>query len=156
MPNSIQPREHSKGGGTEGTLHVLCGTATATSTSRISTRTMVMLSSTGTTSTTTGTATTRVSATQIAHFSPAVAGEFCFESCPDQPPKFLPISSSFTESAIYLLSLIDFVSQMIMKSIFTASILRMARRIYGSFSCDDRKLAAATASIISMNNESIR
>ncbi len=121
MPNSIQPREYSKGGGMGGTLRVLCGTATATSTSRISTRTATRWSSTGAGSTTAGAATTRVSATQIAHFSLAFVGEFCFESCPNQPPRFRPISSSFTESAIYFLSSSDFDSQMTMSNILSAS-----------------------------------
>ena len=37
------------------------------------------------------------------HFSPAFAGEFCFVSCPFQPPSILPTSSNFTERAMYLL-----------------------------------------------------
>jgi len=140
----------------EGILHVLCGTATVTSTSRISTRTTARLSSTGTGSTTTGTATTRVSATQIAHFSPVFMGEFCFISCPFHPPRLRPISSSLTDSAIYFLSSNDFDSQRIMSNILSVSSFRIARRTYGDFSCGDRKLAAAIASIISINNESIR
>jgi len=39
------------------------------------------------------------------HFSPGFApGEFCFISCPCQPPSILPTSSSFTEREIYFLS----------------------------------------------------
>ncbi len=140
----------------EGIAHITCRTATATSTSRISTRTAARLSSTGTGWTTTGMATTRLSVTQLAHFSSALAGEFCLVSCPLQPPKFLPISSRLTDNAIYFLSSSDFVSQRIMSSTLSASSLRMARRTYGCFSWGDKKLAAAMASIASTNNESMR
>ena len=37
------------------------------------------------------------------HFSPAFAGEFCFCNCPRHPPSILPISSIFTERAMYFL-----------------------------------------------------
>ena len=140
----------------EDALHVLCGTVTATSTSRTSTRTATRWSRTGTTSTTIGTTTTRLSAMQLAHFSPTfLVGEFCFESCPDQPPRFRPISSSLIERSIYFLSSSDFDSHIIMTSSFKASSLRIASFTYGCFSCGKRKLAAAMASIISTNNESI-
>src|SRR3989344_5987619 len=38
------------------------------------------------------------------YFSSARAGEFCFCSCPAQPPSILPMSSSWVERAIYFLS----------------------------------------------------
>ncbi|MEN9621636.1 MAG: hypothetical protein RLZZ67_70 [Candidatus Parcubacteria bacterium] len=123
---------------------------------RISTRTVTRLSSTGTGLTTIGTATIQLSATQLAHFSLALAGEFCLTSCPLHPPRFRPISSSFTESSIYFLSSRDLTSQRIMSKTLSASSLRMARRTYGYFSWDDRKLAAAIASIASINKESMR
>lgn len=35
------------------------------------------------------------------HFSPAPTGEFCFITCPCQPPSILPTSSTFSEMAVY-------------------------------------------------------
>ena len=85
---------------------------------------------------------------------------FCFNSCavicPCHPPRFLPISSIFTDSAIYFLSSIDPVSQRIIKSICNVSTFRIAKRIYGCFSVGERKLAMETASILSINKLSIR
>ena len=46
------------------------------------------------------------------HFSSRTE-EFCFTSCPCQPPSILPISFSCTERARYFLSRSDFVSQRI-------------------------------------------
>lgn len=57
-----------------------------------------------------------------------LSGEFCFVSCPFHPPSIFPISSIFTEMAIYFLLSNDFVSQRIIKSILSVSILRIARR----------------------------
>ena len=53
-------------------------------------------------------------------------GEFCFCSCPFQPPNILPISSKGSESAIYFALSIDFASHRIINSIFEVSILRIA------------------------------
>ena len=89
------------------------------------------------------------------HFSPAFAGEFCFASWPFQPPSILPVSSSFTDRAIYFLLSRDFVSQIIIKSIFNKSIFLIARRTQGSFSSRDEKPAVAMASIISTKTLSI-
>ena len=44
------------------------------------------------------------------------AREFCFVSCPFQPPSILPASSIFTDKAIYFLSSTDFVSQRIRRN----------------------------------------
>lgn len=159
MLNKIQPREYSKGGGMESVLHIL--TVIRTCLARIGTTTVASWTRTTTILTTGGIVRTGSgsSCRNSLHFSPVffwITGEFCFTSWPLQPPRFLPISSNFKESAIYLLLSMDFVSQMIIRSIFTASSFRMARRIYGSFSCGDIKLAAATTSMISINNESMR
>gem|GEM_PF-1603304 len=102
------------------------------------------------------------------HFSFAtrVAGEFCFVCCaracsivrviwPFQPPSILPISSMGSEMAAYFLLSSDFVSQQIIRRIFTVSIFRIAIRTYGCFSVGPRKLAAETASIVSIKRVSI-
>lgn len=67
------------------------------------------------------------------HFSPYL-GEFCLMICPHQPPRFLPISSSFRDRVIYFLLSKDFVSQRIIKNIFNVSTFLVAKRTYGSFS----------------------
>lgn len=87
----------------------------------------------------------------LSHFM----GEFCFESCPLQPPSIFPISSIGEESAIYFLSSSDFVSQSIINNIFSVSSFLMATLTYGDFSSRDKKLATAIASIISINKVSI-
>ncbi len=91
------------------------------------------------------------------HFSPYLCGgEFCFISCPSQPPSIRPISSSGSERAIYFLLSSDFVSQRIIKRTLSVSVFLVAIRTYGCFSVRGRKPAAAIASIISMNKTSIR
>ncbi|GEM_PF-2984253 len=62
------------------------------------------------------------------HFSPALAGEFCFVSWPYQPPSILPISSTLTDKAIYLLLSRDLVSQSIIKNIFSVSTFLIDNR----------------------------
>jgi len=89
------------------------------------------------------------------HFSPVFAGEFCFKSCPFQPPSILPISSSGAETATYFFVSSDFVSQRIKSNIFNTSSLRIASRTHGGFSVFERKLAVATASINATNSVSI-
>lgn len=45
------------------------------------------------------------------HFSPALAGEFCFAAtCPFQPPSIFPTSSIGTDKAMYFLSSIPLAS----------------------------------------------
>lgn len=91
------------------------------------------------------------------YFSPNnyCLGEFCFVSCPFQPPSILPITFIFSDSEIYFLLSSDFVSQSTIKSIFIVSILRIARRTYGAFSSFVRKLAMEMASIASIKSVSI-
>src|SRR3989338_538337 len=60
------------------------------------------------------------------HFSPAFVGEFCLMSCPYQPPSIRPISSSFSDKAIYFLLSSDLVSQSTCSRIFVVSSLRIA------------------------------
>jgi len=81
------------------------------------------------------------------YFSPAFAGEFCFWSCPCQPPNILPISLSGDESAMYFLVSSDPFSHATMQSILRVSSFRMANRTKGRFSSRERKLAAAIASM---------
>ena len=92
------------------------------------------------------------------HFSPTPfieVGEFCFRSCPFQPPSIFPTSSILSDRVIYFLLSMDFVSHKTIKSIFVVSTFRIARRTYGCFSCGERKLAMEMASILSTNKLSI-
>lgn len=85
-----------------------------------------------------------------------LAGEFCFWSCPCQPPSIFPISLSEIESAIYFFVSSDSFSQAIRQSTFSVSSFRIANRTKGRFSSRERKLAAATASIHSTKRLSMR
>ncbi len=70
MPNSIQPREYSKGSGTDGTLYI---TATRMATCTSATSTSMTTGGTGTIagSTTTGTTTTLRRGSQLSSFLPS-------------------------------------------------------------------------------------
>ena len=57
-------------------------------------------------------------------FSP-IQGEFCFVSCPFQPPSIFPISSKGPERAMYFLSSIDFVSHNTSNRMRVISAFRM-------------------------------
>lgn len=94
-------------------------------------------------------------ASQLSSYSPNYLGEFCFVSCPFQPPSILPISSIFLEREIYFFVSNDFVSHKIIKNIFKVSVFLIASLTQGCFSRGDKKLAIAIASIISENNLSI-
>lgn len=89
------------------------------------------------------------------HFSLVNAGEFCFVSCPFQPPNILPISSIFSDNTIYFLSSIDLVSHKTIKSTFNVSVFLIASRTHGCFSSRDRNVAIEIASITSINKLSI-
>lgn len=92
---------------------------------------------------------------KLFHFSLNKFGEFCFISCPFQPPSILPISSNGLDKCIYFLSSSDFVSQSIIKSIFIVSNFCIASRTQGCFSVLSKKVAMDMASIISINKLSI-
>lgn len=99
----------------------------------------------------------RSSSRNSLHFSPVLTtGEFCFMSCPFQPPNIFPASSSLSDRAIYFLSSKDLVSHRIIRSTCRVSIFLIASLTYGCFSVRERKLAADIASMISINNVSIR
>ena len=89
------------------------------------------------------------------HFSPALAGEFCFMICPCHPPSIFPISSIGKDIAIYFLLSNDFVSQRTINNIFSVYNFLIATLIHGCFSSFDKKLATDIASIISTNRLSI-
>ena len=61
------------------------------------------------------------------YFSSASAEEFCFCSCPCQPPSIFPIASKWTDRAIYFLSRKDFVSHKIISNRVNVLSLRIAR-----------------------------
>src|SRR3989344_1508485 len=91
------------------------------------------------------------------HFSPVrfgCSGEFCFASCPCQPPSILPISSHRNERAAYFLLSSDLLSQSTRSKSFMVSNLRIAIRRYGNFSGLGKNAAAETISITSTNNVS--
>ena len=133
-----------------------CATRTATVTCCTSTGTMASGTGTSTGSTMTGMRTTFLPFSQISHFSSAfMAGEFCFVSWPFHPPSILPISSSGVDRIIYFLSSMELFSQRTMSNILSVSSFRIASLIHSCFSSLDKKLAIATASIISTNKLSI-
>jgi len=154
MPNTIQPQEYSRGSGTGGALcksrpgrQPLCPLPQL---ERQQVELELQL------------ARQRLECQQprsrprnSLHFSPAFAGEFCFTSWPFQPPSMRPISSSGSESAAYFLLSKDFVSQRIIKNIFSVSSFWIALRTYGIFSARTKKQAVAIASTISTNKVSI-
>lgn len=126
MPNKIQLAEYSTSSDIEGILYK---TATRTATSTCATSTGTTAAGTGTTtgSTTTSTTTTLLRSPQLSLSLPDyLFGEFCFISCPFQPPSILPISSIFVDKAIYFLSVKDLVSQSINKNTFSVSIFCIA------------------------------
>lgn len=93
---------------------------------------------------------------QKLHFAPGIfPGGVCFMSCPCQPPSIFPISSSFSERAIYFLLSSDFVSQRTIKSTLSVSNFRITTLTYGSFSDFPRNPAVAVASIMSTKRSSI-
>lgn len=92
----------------------------------------------------------------LLYFSPDFWESFVFKSCPFQPPSILPISSIFTESAIYFVLSKDLVSHRSIKNIFKVSTFLIPKRTYGIFSSPTKKLAVAKASIISTKSVSTR
>lgn len=89
------------------------------------------------------------------HFSPRFGGAEFLASCPFQPPSILPASSNTSESAIYFFVSSDCDSHKIMQRNFNVSTFCVASRTCGNFSSRERNAAADTASIISINRESI-
>src|SRR3989344_3026475 len=83
------------------------------------------------------------------------SGEFCFCSCPAQPPSILPMSSSWIERAIYFLSRNDFVSHKIISNSKSVFSFRIATATNGSFLSRGKNSAPEIASIISINKVSI-
>ena len=83
------------------------------------------------------------------HFSPDfLSGEFCFTSCPCQPPSCLPASASFSERAVYFLASNALISQSIYKRNFSVSSEIIAFLTKGCFSCFSKKLATKILSIV--------
>lgn len=128
IPNYIQPREYSRGGGTDGTLYystrmaiLTCSTSSTIATSCGSTPTTAGL-------TTSGMLTTASSSclATLSFLSRYSAGEFCFVSCPFQPPSIFPISSNCRDRAIYFLLSIDLVSQRTIKRSLNVSSFLIA------------------------------
>src|SRR3989338_3392576 len=88
------------------------------------------------------------------YFSSASAEEFCFCSCPAQPPSILPMSSSCVERAIYFLSRSDFVSHKIISNSKRVFSFRIATATNSSFLSRGKNSAPEIASIMSINTAS--
>lgn len=158
MPNTIQPREHSRGSGIEGTLYITDSDGNLKAFNVKHDDNGLWLNSNNGNPDNVWNPDNHwvfVLPRNSLHFSPIPLGEFCFSNWPFHPPSILPISSIFTERVMYFLSSIDFVSQRTIRSIFNVSSFLMERRTYGHFSLGERKLAIATASMISTNRVSI-
>ncbi len=129
-----------------------CSTPIVIMTVNGSTRTTTSRTRTGTTTTV-----SRSSSRKSLHFSFGfMPREFCFVIWPFQPPSILPISSILIDSELYFLSSSELFSHRIMSKIFTVSTFRIANFICVCFSSGVRKIAAATASIISTQRLSMR
>lgn len=121
MPNSIQPREYSKGGGTDDILYNIVRNDDGNLNvpylydddsqvvvnwnwldNNFNDNNPALRFATG-------------------FVSPPYLGEFCFTNLPFQPPNILPISSSGADKAAYFLLSKLLVSQSTIKSIFSAS-----------------------------------
>jgi len=84
-----------------------------------------------------------------------LVGEFCFITCPFQPPSMRPISFIFSDNSIYFLLSKDLVSQRSNENIFKPSVFLIASFIYGNFSKPTEKEAPEIASIVSLSKISI-
>ena len=76
------------------------------------------------------------------------SGEFCFISCPCQPPSCLPAIASGSDNAVYFLVSNALISQSIYKRNFNVSSEIMAFLTNGCFSCFSKKLATKMLSIV--------
>ncbi len=83
------------------------------------------------------------------HFSPGfLSGEFCFMSCPCQPPSCLPAEVKGSDKAIYFLVSNALISHSIYARNFKTSREIMDFLTKGCFSCFSRKLATRILSIV--------
>lgn len=160
IPNSIQLGDSSFtsiSGGLGDASYIFATRRTATCMSAICIGTTASWTGTTTGSTTTGIVRIRLLPSQIFLFLSHIylLGEFCFISCPRQPPSILPTSWSFFDKAIYFLLSSDCVSQRMSERILIVSSFLMASWTYGSFLSFERKAALAIASIVSIKSESI-
>jgi len=157
MPNTIQPREHSRGGGRDGTLYITdSGGNLKVFNVEHNDNGQWLNSNNGNPDNVWNPDNQWVFVLprNLLHFSP-LWGEFCFCSWPLHPPSILPTSSIFTESAMYFLLSSDLVSQSIIRNILSVSAFLSAKRTNDSFSSCARKLAVASASITSTKRVSI-
>src|SRR3989344_2671103 len=146
MPNTIQPGEYSMGSGTEGTSHK-CATFNRWNDERK----LNVNRNDNDWNDNWWFAGVRNSL----YFSSASAEEFCFCSCPAQPPSILPMSSSCVERAIYFLSRSDFVSHKIISNNAKVFSFRIASTTGRTFLSRGKNAAPDTASIVSINRASI-
>ena len=156
IPDSMQLGDSSFtsiSGGMGDTSYIFATRRTATCMSATCIGTMASWTGTTTGSTTTGIVRIRLLPSQIFLFLSHnyLLGEFCFISCPFQPPNIFPISSIFRDRAVYFLLSKLLVSHKIIKSILRVSIFLIPTLTYGCFSFLFKKLAWAIISILSTN-----
>ena len=159
IPNSIQLWDSSFtsiSGGMGDTSYIFGTRRTATCMSVICIGTMASWTGTTTGSTTTGIVRIRLLPSQIFLFLSHnyLLGEFYFVSWPFHPPSILPISFKGKDRAVYFLLSKLLVSHITSNKILMVSTFRIASRSQGCFSALPKKLAIATASMVSIKSES--
>lgn len=130
MPNTIQPREYSRGSGRDDTLCITDSDGNLNVFNVEHNDNGLWLNSNNGNPDNVWNPDNRwafVLPRNLLHFS-LLSGEFCFCNWPFHPPSILPISFIFIETAMYFLSSTDFVSQRTIKSIFNVSSFLMERR----------------------------
>ena len=131
MPNAIQPREYSMGSGTGGALYI-SGSDGNLNIFKVEhdDNDLWLNGNNGNPDNFWGghDRFVFVCPRKSLHFSPGLPREFCFCSCPFQPPSILPISSIFIDSVIYFLLSMDLVSHNIIKNILSVSTFLVAKR----------------------------
>ena len=130
MPNTIQPKEYSRGGGMEGILYITDSNGNLNVFNVEHNDDGLWLNGNNGNPDNFWNGNNRWVFTRrnLLHFSPILLGEFCFCSWPFQPPSILPISSIFTDRAMYFLLSNDLVSQSIIKNTLSVSTFLMAKR----------------------------
>ncbi|MFZ2832026.1 MAG: hypothetical protein WAZ40_02640 [Minisyncoccia bacterium] len=124
MRNTIQPREYSKGDGMEGILYIIDsdGNRKLFNVKRNDDGKRYLNGNNGNPDNVWNADARFVFRRRNSfHFSPAFAGEFCFSTCPSQPPSILPTSSTGIESNSYFFVSIERVSQSTISNILSVS-----------------------------------
>ena len=151
MPNYIQPREYSRGGGVDGIPRVSDGNPNLLGVNRNDDGRWLNAYWDNPENRWNRESGFAFVVSQISSFlsNPyLVVGEFCFSSCPFQPPSILPASTSGSDNAIYFFVSMPLISQSKYRRNLRVSREIMALRTNGCFSCFCKKLAIKIFSII--------